>query len=601
MDSSFKTTLVKDSTIADITDDLVFAVESGAANCTYQQFPATSPSNSSLVFSVQLPSESIVMGRDVLLRAGLTISIACGSAAVAANQVPVGQPAFTYGVDSAFAAFPFSSLITTASVQINNTNVSINLQDVFPQLLCLSPREHAAYYNGMSPSLPDGDYAKFSDGLGATNNALASYVGGGYDNRLEGRGSFPVFIGVVHNIAGGILTDASLISTNVADTWVITLSTVVTEPLFLSPFTWGCPERNAQGLCGINNMAMTFNIDASLKRVFSSSSAYITGVSAGTVGSAVAGQLYDANPSLFKPIGLMSTDSAARSSATPTLLLKFLSTQGSDLIKSKNVVPYTDFPRYITTGLASVPAAGLAAVSLMSQNLQLNQMPSKLVVCVRKPMGLQNFPDTATFLTITGVSVNLNNASGLLSSASQQDLWRMSARNGSNQTWLQFSGLSTKPAAYGVVGGGISRIGTGGSLLVLNPAFDLSLPDYISCGSLGNYNLQLTVSCVNQYGVDITPEIVIMCINDGIMTTQQGVTSTFTGILSKEMVLDAKRLPATSSAEETRMVGGKLLDGHRFRAAKHAFMAGAVSGGARSGGASSGGASSGGRLAGLLR
>ena len=212
MDSSFRTELVKDAAIADITDDLTFAVESGAANCTYQQFPATSPSNSSLVFSVQLPSESIVMGRDVLMRSCLTFRVLCGSQAVAANQVPIGQPAFTYGVDSSLAAFPFSSLITTASVQINNTNVSINLQDVFPQLMCLNKREHLAYYNGMTPSLPDGDYARYTAALGATNNPVAAYSNGGYDNRLEGRGAFPVSISVVHYIAG-VATDASLIST----------------------------------------------------------------------------------------------------------------------------------------------------------------------------------------------------------------------------------------------------------------------------------------------------------------------------------------------------------------------------------------------------
>ena len=263
MDSSFRCELVKDATIADITDDLTFAVESGAANSTYQAFPATSPSNSSLVFSVQLPSESIVMGRDVLLRTALTFRVNCGSVAVAANQLPVGQPAFKYGVDSALAPFPFSGLITTASVQINNTNVSINLQDVLPQLMCMNSREHLAYYNGMTPSLPDGDYASYADALGATKNPMAAYSTGGYDNRLEGRGAFPVSISVLHQAFGVLGTDASLISTDIRDTWVITLSAVVTEPLMLSPFTWGDPVKNAMGIAGINNFAATFNLDVS--------------------------------------------------------------------------------------------------------------------------------------------------------------------------------------------------------------------------------------------------------------------------------------------------------------------------------------------------
>jgi hypothetical protein len=575
MDSSFRTDLVKDATISDITDDLTFAVESGAANCTYQQFPATSPSNSSLVFSVQLPSESIVMGRDLLIRSALTFRILCGSATAAANQVPVGQPAFKYGVDSSLAAFPFSSLITTASVQINNTNVSINLQDVFPQLLCMNSREHLAYYNGMTPSLPDGDYATYSDAVGATNNPVAAYSNGGYDNRLEGRGSFPVSISVLHNItAGG--TDASLISTAVTDTWVITLSAMLTEPLFLSPFIWGDPVKNAQGLVGINNMAFTLNIDGGLKRVFSSGSPFITGLQAGT----------SVNSSLFASSGAQLATSTPTD--IPTLLIKFLSTQGSDIIKAKNVVPYTDFPRYITTNTASVSpfltgAGAPVPVPLTTQNLQLNQMPSKIMVCVRKPMSGQSFADTSTFLTITSVSINLNNASGLLSSASQADLWRMSSRNGSNQTWTQFSGLANKVGTYAAAANGISLTGTGGSLLVLNPAFDLSLPDYLSNGSLGNYNLQMSITVVNQYGgVPFVPEIVIVCVNDGILTSQSGVSSTFTGILSKEMVLNAKSLPATSSAVECRMIGGALLNGHRFRSSR---FAGAVSGGASSGGA----------------
>ena len=211
-------------------------------------------------------------------------------------------------------------------------------------------------------------------------------------------------------------------------------------------------------------------------------------------------------------------------------------------------------------------------------------------------MGSQSCKDSSSFLTITDVTINLNNASGLLSSASQADLWRMSARNGSNQTWAQFSGLATKVGDYAAAANGISLVGTGGSLLVLNPAFDLSLPDYISCGSLGNYNLQMIIGCVNQFGEVITPEICIVCLNDGIMSTCSGVSSCFTGVLTKEMVLNAKGLSPVSSTLEHRMVGGKMLDSARFRAAKH-MSAGQSSGGQSSGGASSGGS----RLHSLLR
>ena len=55
--SDFKTVLVRDSVIGDITSDLDFAVKSGASQTTFQRFPATSASNSSLIYSIQMPSK----------------------------------------------------------------------------------------------------------------------------------------------------------------------------------------------------------------------------------------------------------------------------------------------------------------------------------------------------------------------------------------------------------------------------------------------------------------------------------------------------------------------------------------------------------------
>lgn len=562
MSSDFKTELIKDATIADITSELTYAVESGASNCTYQSFPATSPSNSSVAFSVQVPSESIVLGRDLLFRAGMTFRINL-------TGVDIGLPALRWGVDCALAPFPLASLMTTVNCQINNTNVSVNLQDILPQILALNSREDLAYYNGASPSLPDGDYGSFADAEGANNNPMGTYVNNAYDNQLMGRGGFPVALTVLHTKAAGG-TDASLISDSLLDTWVVTVSVQVTEPVFLSPWTWGNPERNAQGLVGVNNMAFTFNLDSNLKRLLSSSNPYITSLSAGGADSKLFGGVQ---------VGINKADPA------PTLLLKFLSTQPSDLIESKNVVPYTDYPRYLTTASTSIVSLGNA--DLNTQSLQINQMPSKIVIVVRRPMSSSDWSDPSTFLTIKGISVNLNNASGLLSSASQNDLWRMSVRNGSNQGWAQFCGQAVKPSAnYASPATGIQLIPTGGSMIVLNPAYDLSLPDYITCGSLGNYNLQMRLEVVNQYGETITPEIVVMCVNSGVLTTVQGVSNTFTGIITKQACLDAKAMKATSSATESRMVGGALLNMSLLRNPKHAMRGAAMSGGVVSGGKS---------------
>ena len=574
--TDFRAVLVRDSVIGDITSDIDFAVKSGASQTTYQRFPATSASNSSLIFSVQVPSENVVIGRDCLLTTGLSFTIR-------ATGVPSGSLAFQYGLTDAFQAFPLASLMTTAQAQINNTSVSINLQDVLPSLLRMNNSRELYRFNSMTPALPDQAYCRFADAVNAANNPLAGYGTASYDIDQVPRGSFPVSVSVLHNItAGG--TDTSLLSTNVADTWVIEVSSVVSEPIFLSPFIFGDPEFNQQGLLGINNMTFTFNIDATCKRLWSSSNSYITSIALGTA----------SNPNGFTS---QTSISVLQQPSQPALLLKFLSTQPSDLIESKNVVPYMDFPRYLTSSAVSTPIVGGQAGTLTSSNLQINQIPDLFIINIRKPMSQQTYTDANAFFVINNVSINLNNQSGLLSSASAYDLWRMSVRNGSTQSWAEFSGVAVQYAANGK--GKIAN--TTGSLLIINPAYDLSLPDYISCGSLGNYNFQFQVGVSNQISVSpasITPEICVVCVNSGIMTTQQGVSAIYTGILTKEMVLDAKskqQASAAKSAEVKRMVGGAMLNMASTGPLLRRMMARRV-GGVPSGGVSSGGVSSGGKV-----
>ena len=550
--SDFKTVLVRDSVIGDITSDIDFAVKSGASQTTYQRFPSTSSSNSAVIFNIQVPSENVVIGRDILINTGISFTLNVGSATAPVagvdkwEQVPVGESAFSYGLTDALQAFPFNSLLTTATAQINNTTCSINLQDVLPSLLRMNDSRELYRFNSTCPSLPDQAYGDFADAVLTNNNPLASYNTASYDIDQVPRGAFPVVVDIDHYIAG-VLTDSSPISTALSDTWIIKVQTVVSEPLFLSPFIFGNPEFNCQGLLGINNMTFTLNVDATCKRLFSSANKYIKSIALGT----------STNPNGFQSttaIGISTQPSA------PALLLKFLSTQPSDLVQTKNIVPYMDYPRYLTNSANSTTITAGGTATLTSSNLQINQIPDLFLINVRIPMSSQSYQNPSSFLTINNISINLNNQSGLLSSASQYDLWRLSIKNGSTQSWEEFSGQAFVNDNTTGVG---ALIPTTGSLLVLNPAYDLSLPDYITCGSLGNYNFQFQCSATNQYGESIQPEIIVICVNSGIFSTQQGVSAVYTGILTKEMVLDAKtsqQASAFKSMEIKRMTGGQMLN-----------------------------------------
>lgn len=526
--ADFKTTLIKQSTLADITDQLDYAVLSGASSNTYQQFNAVSTSASSITFNLQVPSESIVTSREVLIRTDINFT-------VNVTGVASGQKAFDYGNTDALQAFPLNSLFSTSSAQINNTNVSVNTQDVLPQLLRLNNSRELYKYNSFTPSLPDQAYSSYADGVNASNNPLGDYADASYDVDLTPRGAFRLksFSYVYTPVTPGPDT---LISADVGDAWQISITVEVCEPVIgLSPFVFGDCDYNKQGLVGINAMSFVFNIDSTCKRFFSCSPspARDISVSLGTV----------ANPQPFENC---------------SMLVNFLSTQPSDLIPARNVVPYHDFPRYLSLQSATGPLNAGDSTTVNSQNIQINQLPDYFIICARKPISQQTIKDTSSFAVINSVSVNLNNASGLLSSATAQDLWRISERNGSTQNWQEFSGKASFTGDNTTLA---TDVATTGSLLILSPPFDLSLPDYLTSGSIGQYNFQLQMNITNQSASAYTPEICIICVNSGVFTTVAGSSSIFTGILTKQMVLDSKTTEAidpVSSVQYKRMIGGQL-------------------------------------------
>jgi hypothetical protein len=188
-------------------------------------------------------------------------------------------------------------------------------------------------------------------------------------------------------------------------------------------------------------------------------------------------------------------------------------------------------------------------------------------------MSTQNWTDPSAFLTINKVSISFNNTAGILSSANQQQLYNISYRNGSAQSFFEFAGKTktnyTGEVGFdgnitysrGVTGRGID-VGTTGSLLVLNPVFDFNLPSYLSSSSLGQYNLYFTIDVTNQFASDVLfPEICIVTVNSGIFTTQLGTSIINTGILTKEDVLRTKEQePKMDTTDYRRFVGGNLAN-----------------------------------------
>jgi hypothetical protein len=260
------------------------------------------------------------------------------------------------------------------------------------------------------------------------------------------------------------------------------------------------------------------------------------------------------------------------------LLMNFLTPQPSDLLVPRNVVPYQEFPRYFGLNNAVLPAGTLTgrtivpgSVNVSFNSLQLNQIPDKLIIYTQPLTYNSNTYCSDHFAPIRNITINFNNQSGLLSTWTRSELYRASRLSGSAQSWFEFSGVCNKDLGCastiqpdGTVGtaypGSSISAPTTGSLLVLEFGTDIELPDYYAPGSLGNFNLQFNLTFENYALKEETMKIVAITMNSGVFVTEKGQSSVYTGLLTKQDVLEASSMEPITQGKFRRMVGGSFWD-----------------------------------------
>jgi len=234
---------------------------------------------------------------------------------------------------------------------------------------------------------------------------MASYNEASYDNARIPNGAYPATITVQHYV-GGVLTNASLISTATTDTWTIYITfRGLTEPfLALAPFT--NKDFNKAGLLGVNNLAMTLNVDSACKKVWATGNSSVNGSGNGL-------------SSYITAVTLGNPASNGLGFTNARLLFNFLTL--TDLqyskVSTRSVTNYTDYSRYISPSASSPVVAAGGSGSVAFQNIQLNQIPNLLVFGLRVPIESQNWAYTDSFLKVNSVSITLNNTSGIIASA----------------------------------------------------------------------------------------------------------------------------------------------------------------------------------------
>ena len=421
MSSQIKPVLVKQDVLAGLSDSCAFAVKKGAQNASIQKFTPNSLSPSTQTYTVQVPSLSVVMAREVLWHVKKTYTIT--------GYPTVGTYLVDVGYDSPAPFVNHQDVINT-QILINNTSVSMTTAQQLDAILHNCDKQTLAKWSATAPAMLD-SYANYDDVISAGN---ASFVAGVINNPHNGfekaylgevapRGCY------IESITGNAVGTWNPANAQVVgDFRTVQVVVVSTEPVMCPPFTWGDEENQSQGLYGISNINFTFNTDATGARGFRWANRAEWRTAPATpalVNKQIVGVSYNQPQECY-------------------LEVRFFTPHPSDLLSEVNVVPCPTFQNFRTPSsfttqnpLPFSPVGALETQPLVSNNFQLNSIPDKVFIWI-KPIDSQLAGGKAdACLAINNVSINFNNQSNLLASATPEMLWRLSKEAGSNLSFQE--------------------------------------------------------------------------------------------------------------------------------------------------------------------
>ena len=493
-----------------------YAVDKGALSLTNAPFNAISSSSSQCTFNVYVPSENVFCDRRVLMTAAVQqqLPVTC------ATYTP-GESILVPGRDFALCALPLNSMCATIQATINDTTTVINSQDVLVPILRMTDLADNRLVRNC-PTMLD-TFQSYNDAYGTMANPLAGYEGA-YDSHKVPNGAHPglSFVSSTGTALTGVSPQPALAGLpycqvnsvpTVPPAWNVTFTPAVgqlvyylgyvftclaatagtlpvpgtanatwsigvqlagaavnvyvkwitTEPIVLSPFVFSDEHEWSTGLFGINNIQLL-----------------LTFVSGGVANSGI-DRLIRRSDRAGRTI-TNATLLATPFNTVPVLNVQFLTPAYDVPLPPKSVVPYMEFPRFITNSSGGIITPGQTG-QIQSQTITLPQIPDLLIIYAKPSAYAANGCDGDWFLPVASsidgksapLSVNFDNFSGLLSSHTAEELFSMSVKNGLKQDWAQWNGqANTSSGSFtGRQQGG--RVGLAGGILVLKPSQDITL------------------------------------------------------------------------------------------------------------------------------
>lgn len=495
---------LKDQRI-DFRHEVVQAVEIGPSNSAYQSFPANNEqSTSSAIFSIKPPGVNSGLGRYIRLHVA-------GSAVFTFAAAPTATELIS------FRQWPLNSIIATTTANINNSSITLsNVADIVPVVnrVANSFKNMNTYQSGTATA-PDA-LTRYNDAADTLMSPFAAATSVPLGDVNQSR-----VVSIINKVYN-------------AGARTITITFDIIEPI-LNPL-FQADTENVVSLVGVNQLNLNI-VYTNIWRMFS--------VNVGAVGRAL-------------------TDVAV-AFTTQEIYVNFVTSP--DML-FKQIPAYYSVPNIRLDQAATTTAIAFGAETTgNSSTIQLDKVPRYLVVWVtpsskmtQAPVGGTAATDFTAFgtgacgatdllLPITNVSINCYNQTGLMSSASQHQLYTMSCAAGLTNT--TFSQFRSEPIITASNAASLNEQTTPrfNAAPVIIPFSNLSLPLGLAPDSDQGTTLSLRVKFVYQGGARAgdtgnpapLPGYVInvMTIVDGILELDNGSSVYMYGGLSREQVMNA--------------------------------------------------------------
>ena len=505
----FTPVLVEDDRLI-LSSKLPYEIYQGASSVSPQVFSANTSTASSHTYTITVPSYETVTDMNVMFDGDIIYTIT-GTPAAGEYLVNLGNTGIA-NIDC-LAAFPFLQNIIVASATVNQSQVSLNVQDVLPALLPCIARESLSTWNSMTPTMLDNTQSYTQAGYTASQASVFAPYLSSNNYKDTARGAWKVK-SITGNSAGG-------------GAKVVVVTFHVTEPIgVLSPFLFAKPGAGVSGVQAIN---LNLTLDSAATRSWRSTST-------------------------------LQTVSCAY--ANCQMLVNFLSPKASQLVKysPRNILPFSQLQVYKSNAVTA------ASLRVNSPSIQLSSIPKMALIYVRPVVRTSQTPDFV--LPIQSININWNGRNGLLSGATPQQLYAMSVQSGLNMNWQEWSGSANGYCVAGVP----TAFFTQGGPLCLTFGKDIECSnEYDAPGSIGQFNMAVNVVFTNDCGFVGNVELYMVLVNEGLFESSRGSSSSYTSIVSKSdclSVLSDAAISDTPAAQTLPIEGSEALTGGRRRVGK---------------------------------